>query len=161
MRGMAQEKAPKVNVTATSERSYTWQRIYDLVVRHKKELFKANVIAFFAMLATVPLPLLLPILVDEVLLDQPGPIVAFLQNFVSPDWYTATYYIVAITVITIILRLAGLGFGVGFEQSIPENRHLPRPVELVLLVPFVEFHDLKIAVWNQRVRLRAIALERE
>ena len=117
MRGMAQEKAPKVNVTATSERSYTWQRIYDLVVRHKKELFKANVIAFFAMLATVPLPLLLPILVDEVLLDQPGPIVAFLQNFVSPDWYTATYYIVAITVITIILRLAGLGFGVWQMQQ--------------------------------------------
>ncbi len=117
MRGMAQEKAPKVNVTATSERSYTWQRIYDLVVRHKKELFIANVIAFFAMLATVPLPLLLPILVDEVLLDQPGPIVAFLQNFVSPDWYTATYYIVAITVITIILRLAGLGFGVWQMQQ--------------------------------------------
>ncbi len=117
MRGMAQTKAPKVKVTALSERSYTWQRIYDLVLQHKPELIKANVIAFFAMLATVPLPLLLPILVDEVLLDKPGPIVAFLQSFVSPDWYTATYYIIAITIITILLRLFGLGFGVWQMQQ--------------------------------------------
>ncbi len=117
MRGMGQTKAPKVKLKATSERSYTWQRIYDLVVQHKSELFKANVIAFFAMLATVPLPLLLPILVDEVLLDKPGPIVAFLQYFVSPDWYSATYYIVAITIITILLRLAGLGLGVWQMQQ--------------------------------------------
>lgn len=117
MRGMGASKPPKVQVSATSERSYTWQRIYDLVVSHKPELFKANVIAVFAMLATVPLPLLLPILVDEVLLDQPGPIVAFLQVFVSPEWHTAAYYILAITIVTIILRLMGLGLGVWQMQQ--------------------------------------------
>jgi ATP-binding cassette subfamily C protein len=69
------------------------------------------------MLATVPLPLLLPILVDEVLLDQPGWIVGFLQTLVSPDWYGATYYIVAITIITIVLRMAGLGLGVWQMQQ--------------------------------------------
>ena len=114
---MAAEKPKKIKVTATSDRSYTWQRIYDLVVQHKPELIKANIIAIFAVLATVPLPLLLPILVDEVLLDKPGPIVAFLQSFVSPDWYTATYYIIAITIITIILRGLGLGFGVWQMQQ--------------------------------------------
>jgi len=117
MRGMAAEKPVHVKVSATSDRSYTWQRIYELVVQHKPELVKANIIAFFAMLATVPLPLLLPILVDEVLLDKPGPIVAFLQTFVSSDWYTATYYIVAITIITIFLRLSGLGLGVWQMQQ--------------------------------------------
>ena len=117
MRTMAAEKPQKINVKATSDRSYTWQRIYDLVVQHKPELIKANIIAFFAMLATVPLPMLLPILVDEVLLDKPGPIVAFLQTFVSSDWYTATYYIVAITIITILLRLIGLGLGVWQMQQ--------------------------------------------
>ncbi|WP_399323401.1 ABC transporter ATP-binding protein [Thiomicrorhabdus lithotrophica] len=114
---MAAEKPKKIKVTASSERSYTWQRIYDLVVQHKPELIKANIIAFFAMLATVPLPMLLPILVDEVLLDKPGPIVAFLQIFVSSDWYTATYYIVAITIITIVLRGIGLGLGVWQMQQ--------------------------------------------
>ncbi|MEA3405479.1 MAG: ABC transporter ATP-binding protein [Pseudomonadota bacterium] len=117
MRSMATDKPAKVKVTATSERSYTWQRIYDLVVQHKSELVKSNIIAFFAMLATVPLPMLLPILVDEVLLDKPGPIVAFLQSFVSSDWYTATYYIIAITIITILLRGFGLGLGVWQMQQ--------------------------------------------
>lgn len=117
MRAVTADKTKKVKVEALSEHSYTWQRIYDLVVQHKPELIKANVIAFFAMLTTVPLPMLLPILVDEVLLDQPGPIVAFLQTFVSSDWYTATYYILAITLITIILRGIGLGLGVWQMQQ--------------------------------------------
>ena len=117
MRAMAAEKPKKIKVTASSERSYTWQRIYELVVQHKPELIKANIIAFFAVLATVPLPMLLPILVDEVLLDKPGPIVAFLQMFVSSDWYTATYYIIAITIATILLRGMGLGLGVWQMQQ--------------------------------------------
>ncbi|MDX1352399.1 MAG: ABC transporter ATP-binding protein, partial [Thiomicrorhabdus sp.] len=87
MRSMAADKSKKVTVKALSERSYTWQRIYDLVIQHKPELIKANIIALFAMLATVPLPLLLPILVDEVLLNKPGIIVESLQKLVSPDWY--------------------------------------------------------------------------
>ena len=117
MRTMAAEKPTKIKVSASSERSYTWQRIYDLVIEHKPELIKSNIIAFFAMLATVPLPLLLPILVDEVLLDKPGVVVGFLQSLVSSDWYGPIYYIVAITIITIILRLMGLGFGVWQMQQ--------------------------------------------
>ena len=116
-RGRGLPKTAPVKVEATSNRSYTWQRIYDLVVSHKSELWKANVIALIAMLALVPLPLLLPILVDEVLLDKPGPIVAFLQLFVSPEWHTATYYIIAITIVTIILRLIGLIMGVWQMQQ--------------------------------------------
>jgi ATP-binding cassette subfamily C protein len=114
---MAADKPTKIQVSATSDRSYTWQRIYDLVVEHKPELIKSNIIAFFAMLATVPLPLLLPILVDEVLLDKPGVVVGFLQSIVSPEWYGPTYYIVAITLITILLRGVGLGLGVWQMQQ--------------------------------------------
>ncbi len=117
MRVMSDEKPQKIKLIASSERSYTWQRIFELVKQHKPELIKAHIIAFFAMLATVPLPLLLPILVDEVLLDQPGPIVAFLQFFGSPEWYGPVYYITVITIITIILRGFGLGFGVWQMQQ--------------------------------------------
>lgn len=117
MRPSAQPSGKAPAVKALSERSYTWQRIFELVKRHKPRLVKAHIIALFAMLATVPLPLLLPILVDEVLLDQPGWIVGFLQTLVSPDWYGATYYIVAITIITIVLRMAGLGLGVWQMQQ--------------------------------------------
>ncbi len=117
MRSMAMEKPRKVKVTALSDRSYTWQRIYDLVVQHKPQLIKANIIALFAMLATVPLPLLLPILVDEVLLHKPGPIVGFLQSLAPTDWYGPFYYIAAITLITIWLRGMGLILGVWQMQQ--------------------------------------------
>ncbi|NPA72363.1 MAG: ABC transporter ATP-binding protein, partial [Gammaproteobacteria bacterium] len=117
MRPMSAEPLKKVTVTASSDRSYTWQRIFELVKQHKPELIKAHIIAFFAMLATVPLPLLLPILVDEVLLDKPGPIVAFLQFFGSPEWYGPVYYIAVITAITIMLRGIGLGLGVWQMQQ--------------------------------------------
>ncbi|VAW49820.1 Efflux ABC transporter, permease/ATP-binding protein [hydrothermal vent metagenome] len=106
-----------VKLTATSERSYTWRRIFDLVLHHKPALIKAHMIAFFATLAIVPLPLLLPFLVDEVLLDKPGMIVGFLNQWVASDWHTPVYYIVVITVITIILRLVGLVLGVWQMQQ--------------------------------------------
>ncbi|BBP45607.1 ABC transporter ATP-binding protein/permease [Thiosulfatimonas sediminis] len=103
------EKSAKVDL---ANRTYSWQRIYDLVLQHKPALVKAHFIALFAMLATVPLPLLLPILVDEVLLDKPGFIVNTLNTWVAPEWHGAIYYIVAITLITILLRILGLVFGV-------------------------------------------------
>ena len=117
MRGMAMDTPKKVKVTATSERSYTWRRIFELTLRHKPNLVKAHIIAFFAMLATVPLPLLLPILVDEVLLEQPGWIVGGLNEILPAGWQTATYYIIAITIATIFLRLIGLGLGVWQMQQ--------------------------------------------
>ncbi len=106
-----------VKLTATSERSYTWRRIFDLVLQHKPALIKAHIIAFFATLAIVPLPLLLPFLVDEVLLDKPGVIVGFLNQWVASDWHTPVYYIVVITVMTIMLRLVGLVLGVWQMQQ--------------------------------------------
>lgn len=117
MRGMGMEAPKKVKVTATSERSYTWRRIYELTLQHKPQLVKAHIIAFFAMLATVPLPLLLPILVDEVLLNQPGWVVGGLNQILPAEWHTAFYYIVAITIVTILLRLIGLGLGVWQMQQ--------------------------------------------
>ena len=104
-------------VIPTSERSYTWQRIIDLVLKHKPALVKAHIIALLATFAIVPLPLLLPFLVDEVLLDKPGMIVGVLNQWVSPDWHGPIYYIVVITLITIFLRFLGLIFGVWQVQQ--------------------------------------------
>jgi len=96
---------------------YSWQRIFDLVLQHKGLLIKAHIIAILATLATVPLPLLLPLLVDEVLLNDPGWIVAGLQALAPESWYGAIYYIVAITIITIVLRAIGVGLGVWQMQQ--------------------------------------------
>jgi ATP-binding cassette subfamily C protein len=96
---------------------YSWGRIWQLVKQHKPLLIKAHIIAFFATLATIPLPLLLPLLVDEVLLDQPAWIVASLQAIAPVSWYSAIYYLVAITLFTILLRAIGVGLGVWQMQQ--------------------------------------------
>ncbi len=117
MRPSSSLPVKSVTLVATSERSYTWQRIFDLVLQHKPALIKAHIIALFATLAIVPLPLLLPFLVDEVLLDKPGMIVGFLNQWVASDWHTPVYYIGVITLITILLRLVGLVMGVWQMQQ--------------------------------------------
>ena len=100
-----------------TNRHYTWQCIYQLVLRHKKRLIQANIIAFFAMLATVPLPLLLPLLVDEVLLNQPGKVLALIDLTVPEAWQTALGYIAIVSLVTIILRIVGVGLGVWQVQQ--------------------------------------------
>lgn len=117
MRPSYSSDAKPVKVTSSSERSYTWNRIFQLVIKHKPGLVKAHIIALIATLATVPLPLLLPFLVDEVLLEKPGMIVNFLDQWVSADWHGPVYYIVVVTIITILLRFVGLIMGVWQVQQ--------------------------------------------
>lgn len=100
-----------------SKQNYTWQRIKAIVFGHKPRLVKAHIIALAATLATVPLPLLLPLLVDEVLLEKPGMIVAALNGWLPDNWQTAFGYIFMITLITIVLRLIGVALGVWQSQQ--------------------------------------------
>ncbi len=96
---------------------YTWRRIYELVINHKPRLIKAHIIALFAMLSLVSLPMLLPLLVDEVLLNNPGSILNGLDNFLPEAWQTPIGYIAAITFITILLRMIGVVLGVWQMQQ--------------------------------------------
>ncbi|SIN84548.1 ATP-binding cassette, subfamily C [Sulfurivirga caldicuralii] len=91
---------------------YTWWRIWQLVKSHRRELIIANVIALAAALAAVPVPLLIPLLVDEVLLNQPGTLVGWMSQLFPPEWHGPVLYIGFITLVTIALRLAGLGLGI-------------------------------------------------
>lgn len=106
-----------MKASATSQAPYSWQRIFDLVMRHKPQLIKAHLIALFAMIATVPLPLLLPLLVDEVLLNQPAWIVGNLNQWIPASWQTALGYIMLVTIITILLRVIGVALGVWQVQQ--------------------------------------------
>lgn len=107
----------EMKAPATSQTPYSWQRIFDLVMRHKPQLIKAHIIALFAMIATVPLPLLLPLLVDEVLLNQPAWIVGTLNQWIPASWQTALGYIMLVTIITILLRVIGVALGVWQVQQ--------------------------------------------
>ncbi len=87
---------------------YTWKYIFEVAMEHRKELIKANIIAFIAALASVPLPLFMPLLVDEVLLEQPGFIVETLNPLFPEAWHGPVFYISAILLLTVVLRIFSL-----------------------------------------------------
>ncbi len=51
---------------------YTWKKIFEEIKKHKKELILGHIIAVLATAVSIPTPLFLPLLVDEVLLNKPG-----------------------------------------------------------------------------------------
>jgi ATP-binding cassette, subfamily C, bacterial len=87
---------------------YDWQYIFKVAMEHKREIILANIIAILATIASVPVPLLLPLLVDEVLLDQPGYVVNTINSITPEAWHTPVLYITTILFLTVILRLIAL-----------------------------------------------------
>ncbi|MGD8927001.1 MAG: ABC transporter ATP-binding protein, partial [Thioalkalispiraceae bacterium] len=92
----------------TTPDQYEWPYILSIVLEHKRELVFANVIAILAALAMVPIPLLMPLLVDEVLLHQPGNLVSISQTLFPQSWHGPVLYILFILVCTISLRITSL-----------------------------------------------------
>lgn len=88
--------------------SYNWQYILNVAKEHRPALIKANIVAILATLASVPVPLLMPLLVDEVLLNQPGVAVNTINQWIPSDWQSPVFYIVSILFLTLILRLIAL-----------------------------------------------------
>lgn len=95
------------NQSSTPDR-YTWQSIFAIVKQHKKPLIRANIIAFLAAAISVPVPLLMPMLVDEVLLDKPGKVIALLSDIFPQEWLTPVSIIAFVMVLSMMLRLVAL-----------------------------------------------------
>ncbi|PSL15832.1 ATP-binding cassette subfamily C protein [Marinobacterium halophilum] len=91
---------------------YTWRYIFNIALEHKRELILANLIAIGAATLSVPLPLLMPLLVDEVLLQQPGILVEAVNAVLPETWRGPQLYIGAVLVLTILLRLFSIGLNV-------------------------------------------------
>ena len=85
-----------------------WSYILDIVRQHKSTLVAANFIAILSALLSVPVPLLMPMMVDEVLLDKPGKIVAFLESILPDSWQGPVVFIASVLLISIVLRFASL-----------------------------------------------------
>jgi len=87
---------------------YTWKSIFAIVKQHKKPLILANIIALFAVAISVPVPLLMPLLVDEVLLGKPGNITETLSAVFPPGWLTPVGIIVIVMLLSMLMRLVSL-----------------------------------------------------
>ncbi|MDX1634803.1 MAG: ABC transporter ATP-binding protein [Marinobacter sp.] len=83
-----------------------------LALKHKPRLVRANVLAILATLVSVPVPLLLPVLVDEVLLDESGPVLPVMQRFLPEAWHQPVVYIAVMVLAAFLMRLLALGFNV-------------------------------------------------
>ena len=105
-------QAPADRPTPPRSAPYTWPEVLQMIGRHRRELVAANVIAVLGALAAVPVPLLIPLLVDEVLLEQPGPAVALMNGLFPEAWHGPVLYILAILALTLVLRLLTLVFNV-------------------------------------------------
>ncbi|BBP84605.1 MULTISPECIES: ABC transporter ATP-binding protein [unclassified Pseudomonas] len=90
----------------------SWAEIRRLALRHRKALWLANLVAVLATLCSVPIPLLLPLLVDEVLLRQGDAALKFMDHFLPDGWQVAAGYIGLMLVTTLLLRSLALVFNV-------------------------------------------------
>ncbi|MCL4470076.1 MAG: ABC transporter ATP-binding protein/permease [Gammaproteobacteria bacterium] len=97
--------------------AYTWSSILGIVREHKKELITAHIVAILAAVASVPIPLLMPLLVDEVLLHQPGRLLALLNARFPAAWHGPVLYIGVVLASTLALRLTALVLGVWQGRS--------------------------------------------
>ncbi len=102
-----QKKADGTTVEL-NKRQYDWNYIWRIASEHKFELVLANIIALIGTVVSVPLPLLLPLLVDEVLLNKPGPVVNTINQFFPLSWQGPSLYIFTILFVTLVLRLVSL-----------------------------------------------------
>ncbi|KID58897.1 ABC transporter ATP-binding protein [Pseudoalteromonas luteoviolacea] len=95
----------------------TWKEIQRQVLKHKKPLVYAHIIALLAALVSVPIPLMMPLLVDEVLLAKPGVAVEFMNGLLPDNWNGPTGYILAILVAVMLMRIGALLLGVAQSRQ--------------------------------------------
>lgn len=98
--------------TGRNDNRYTWRGILSLALKHKPRLVRANMLAILATVVSVPIPLLLPVLVDEVLLDEAGPVLPVMQAMLPEAWHLPVVYIGLMVVAAFLLRSLSLTFNV-------------------------------------------------
>jgi len=90
---------------------YTFRNIFKEIFRYKKELILANIIAVFAVLVSLPIPLMIPYLIDEILLEKPSIMIGMIDTlFAAP--HEAYFYVFIVFVASIILRAFFFGLNV-------------------------------------------------
>ena len=92
--------------------TYNSRYIFNIALEHIAALIKANIIAILATLCAVPIPLLMPLMVDEVLLDKPGTIINTINHTLPEFWHQPVRYLIVVLIITMVLRLLSLVFNV-------------------------------------------------
>jgi ATP-binding cassette subfamily C protein len=95
-------------MNAFPDEPLNWSTILDEVKRHRSRLLKGNLIALLAVVCSVPVPLFLPVLVDEVLLHKPGAFIAFFSPWFPKAWHGPILFVLIALLLSLGLRLASI-----------------------------------------------------
>ena len=85
--------------------------IFKLLLQNKKALIIGQITTIIAILISVPIPLLLPLLVDEIILNKPSFFVNNINELIGNT--TAFYYIAIVTLIVLSLLPLAINFPSG------------------------------------------------
>ncbi len=95
-------------MTLLTQEALSWRQILDEVKQHRGRLLKGNFIALLAVICSVPVPLFLPVLVDEVLLGKPGAFIALFSPWFPRSWHGPVLYVLLALLLTVGLRLVAI-----------------------------------------------------
>lgn len=88
----------------------TLKSIFKLILNSKKELISGQIITLLIILVSVPIPLMLPAMVNEVVLHKSGSIVHAINHLFGSG--NSFYYIAIVAVVVILLRFIYFVLGV-------------------------------------------------
>ncbi len=120
----------------------TLRSIFKLILEKKPALIYGQIITLIAILVSVPIPLMLPVMVDEVLLDKPSHFVNAIDFIIGET--TAIYYIAIVTIGVIFLRFIYYFFGVIITRVFTK---ISKHVTFMIRKRLIE--HLKIASMNE------------
>jgi ATP-binding cassette subfamily C protein len=80
--------------------------ILEEISKHKKVLIGANLVAVLSTMLTIPVPLLIPLLIDEIILGKEGVITKTIDQYLSIG--SPEYYILTVLLITLFLKAISL-----------------------------------------------------
>ena len=89
---------------------YSFKKLIKEIKRYKKEFFLAQIIALLATLISVPIPLFMPLLIDEVLLKKGGKWVDIINHFFNHC--NAFCYVLITFLVVLILRSLFVGLNI-------------------------------------------------
>ncbi len=98
--------------SVSQQLQYSWNTIFRVALNHKKQLVSAHLVAIFAAIVSVPIPLLMPLLVDEVLLNHPGIIIETVNRIAPIEWQQPIIYIGIVLIVSLVLRLIAICFNI-------------------------------------------------
>ena len=87
---------------------YTFNTLYDQIKSQKSDFWRTSFYGIIATLLLLPIPMLIPLLIDEVLLEHPGKMTEMISAFFGSN--QTWVYISVIVVIVLILRFTAFFF---------------------------------------------------